>query len=476
MKRSESLRAILTPLIEIGVITWAFLASYSLRGITDGIPFVQMRIPYIPFADYLPFIWTWLIFWLIVFAIRWLYQLRGDTPLIEEIRSVIVGVCIWFLAYITFVYFSIGLVFEREIPRLIIIYVTILSGTGVVIVRSLRSLIYDILYRQGILEKNTIAIIRWSDDPLLGDPSVGNIYQVFDISDLSGLRDLIRMRQIDSVISMISTLENRDIREIYELTQIYGISFGYPKVLPGIDVSITRRDRFVGRIPIVEISSISISIWERIIKRSVDILLSIIGLIILSPVYILIAIGILIEDFSGPVIFRNRRVGLGGSEFFLYKFRYMYWKYSVKDAYGVKDTDDEALKYENTLRQESDSRDGPLYKIRNDPRRMVWWRLIERLSLDELPQLWNVLKGDMSLVGPRPHQPREVELYRETDHQLLTIRPGITGMAQVYGRDHNTFDEEVTLDRYYIEHYSILLDIVILGRTLFVVMARIWQK
>jgi len=103
---------------------------------------------------------------------------------------------------------------------------------------------------------------------------------------------------------------------------------------------------------------------------------------------------------------------------------------------------------------------------------MRFGKFIERLSLDELPQLFNVLIGNMSLVGPRPHQPREVSLYDESDRQVLTIKPGITGMAQVYGRDKNTFSEEIALDTYYIEHYSILLDVAIVLRTILVVLRR----
>lgn len=107
---------------------------------------------------------------------------------------------------------------------------------------------------------------------------------------------------------------------------------------------------------------------------------------------------------------------------------------------------------------------------------MKFGALIERFSLDELPQLFNVFLGNMSLVGPRPHQPREVALYDESDKQVLTIKPGITGMAQVYGRDKNTFKEEVMLDTYYIENYSLSLDIMIILRTILVVLSRPFEK
>ena len=144
--------------------------------------------------------------------------------------------------------------------------------------------------------------------------------------------------------------------------------------------------------PTIELTSVSITPWERIIKRTVDIIIAGLGLLFLFPVFILIGIVIKIEDVSGPIFFANRRIGQDGKLFFLYKFRYMYWKYSVKDAYGVSEKEDEALKFEESLKKESDTRDGPLYKIKNDPRKMKFGRILEKLSLDELPQLYNVLK------------------------------------------------------------------------------------
>ena len=155
----------------------------------------------------------------------------------------------------------------------------------------------------------------------------------------------------------------------------------------------------------------------------------------------------------------------------------MYWKYSIKDAYGIDEKEDGALQYEESLREDRDTRSGPLYKIADDPRRMRVGRILERFSLDELPQMINVLIGDMSLIGPRPHQPREVRAYQEHHYQVLSIKPGITGMAQVYGRERNTFEEEVALDSYYIEHYSPILDFLIFGRTILVVIERaLWKK
>jgi lipopolysaccharide/colanic/teichoic acid biosynthesis glycosyltransferase len=262
-----------------------------------------------------------------------------------------------------------------------------------------------------------------------------------------------------------------DIGNIATLAKIYGIPLTYPQVSRHIPLS-SSRESWIWSLPMIELRPVAITAWWRIMKRWADIIISSLLIVILIPVCIIVSLGIWINDRSGPIIYRNRRIGQYGEIFALYKFRYMYWQYCTKEEYGISD---DAMIYEEKLKKENNTRIWPLYKIENDPRRMWFGRIIERLSIDELPQLWNVLRGDMSLIGPRPHQPREIELYDESDKQVLTIKPGITGMAQVYGRDKNTFREEITLDTYYIEHYSLALDIAILLRTLLVVMQRVWK-
>ncbi len=187
---------------------------------------------------------------------------------------------------------------------------------------------------------------------------------------------------------------------------------------------------------------------------------------------LVIALVIKREEPNAPAIYTNRRVGKNGREFFLYKFRYIRWEYCVKDAYGVKPEEDAGLQYEKELIAKQSKRPGAVYKVKDDPRKTRVGAFIERYSLDELPQFWNVLRGDMSLVGPRPHQPREVEQYTEPQRRVFTFKPGITGMAQIHGRDDNSFDEEARLDIYYIENWTMYLDIKILLRTFGVVFHR----
>jgi lipopolysaccharide/colanic/teichoic acid biosynthesis glycosyltransferase len=155
-------------------------------------------------------------------------------------------------------------------------------------------------------------------------------------------------------------------------------------------------------------------------------------------------------ESPGPVLFAQQRVGKNGQLFTLYKFRSM-----VEDAEEQKDH-----------LQSLNEADGPLFKIKNDPRLTRLGKGMRRLSLDELPQLYNVLVGDMSLIGPRPPIPTEVEQYQEWHKRRLEVAPGLTGLSQVSGRSELTFDETALLDIYYIENWSPALDTKILLQTI----------
>ncbi len=454
------------------MVVCVFFMAYFLRSVTDGIPFVQLRIPYISEEQFIPFIISGTIIWGILFSINWLYTIRPSTPLFEELQKVLKYSFLWLIVYMSFVYVSTGFIFSKEIPRLIIFYVYIFSTFFSVFLRIFIHTGMGILYTKWYIWKNTTIVLYtdWEMPQIEDDEKIEYIFFHL-IKDKKKVIDKIRNRNIQSIISFAYDRENTALREIISLSRIYGISFSYPKYLPENEY-FSKREWFIGGIPTIELTSVSITPWERIIKRFIDILIAGLGLLFLFPLFIVIGIIIKIEDASGPVFFANRRIGQDGKLFSLYKFRYMYWKYSVKDAYGVTEKEDEALKFEENLKKENDTRDGPLYKIKNDPRKMRFGKILEKLSLDELPQLYNVLKWDMSIIGPRPHQPREVDLYDEEDKQVLTIKPWITGMAQVYWRERNTFKEEMSLDRRYIESYSLALDCIILARTLIVVFTR----
>ncbi|MCM3409923.1 sugar transferase [Metabacillus litoralis] len=185
-------------------------------------------------------------------------------------------------------------------------------------------------------------------------------------------------------------------------------------------------------------------------KRALDIFGAVFGIILLSILLAIIALLIKVEDPKGPVFFTQKRVGKEGKHFNMYKFRSM-----VTDAEAKLE---ELLKYNEV--------EGAMFKMKEDPRITKVGRFIRKTSIDELPQLFNVLKGDMSLVGPRPPLPREVELYTEYDMQRLLVTPGCTGLWQVSGRSSLGFEQMVELDIEYIKNQSIFQDIKILFKTI----------
>lgn len=184
-------------------------------------------------------------------------------------------------------------------------------------------------------------------------------------------------------------------------------------------------------------------------KRIVDICGSLCGLILFSPFFLIIPILIKAED-SGPILFKQTRVGLNGVHFVIFKFRSMCVDAESKKIYVIDDNEIS----------------GPMFKIKNDPRVTKIGKIIRRTSLDELPQFVNVLKGNMSLVGPRPPLVEEVKSYSKYDKNRLIVKPGMTGLWQVSGRNNLSFTEMVDLDLEYIKKQSLIYDFKIMFRTL----------
>jgi exopolysaccharide biosynthesis polyprenyl glycosylphosphotransferase len=202
-------------------------------------------------------------------------------------------------------------------------------------------------------------------------------------------------------------------------------------------------------VPLIGIKTVSISGWNLAVKRFMDIVVAVLGLVFLSPA--MLAVAILVRlDSPGPVIFRQTRIGRGGRPFTVLKFRSM--------RAGAEE--------EKPALTDLNEASGPLFKIKEDPRITRLGGFLRRASLDELPQLYNVLRGEMSLVGPRPHLPEEVEQYQEWHKKRLRTWPGLTGLWQVSGRSDLTFDEMMLLDIYYVENWSLLMDLRIALKTI----------
>jgi exopolysaccharide biosynthesis polyprenyl glycosylphosphotransferase len=212
------------------------------------------------------------------------------------------------------------------------------------------------------------------------------------------------------------------------------------------------RPRPVAGLPLIELEQPQLSGFQAAAKRAVDFLGSAIGLLLLSPVFAAVAIAIKRDD-GGPVFYRQVRVGIDGREFECFKFRSM----SV-----------DADKHLEELLSQNEGH-GVLFKLREDPRITRVGSVLRKYSIDELPQLINVVRGEMSLVGPRPPLPREVAAYHADMARRLKVRPGMTGLWQVSGRSDLTAEESERLDLYYVDNWSLMHDLVILWKTVRVV-------
>jgi len=283
------------------------------------------------------------------------------------------------------------------------------------------------------------------DDAIKGSTDIGRFKA---LGAIDNLLQLLREKAIDEVIITLPWQYHRKIMNITSISERANIR---ARIVPDMfQMTLSRMDvtQMMG-IPLIGLKQHTISGAGLMFKRSVGFTVALIGLVVLSPLMALIALAIKLES-DGSAIFKQERVGKHGKRFGIYKFRSM-----VHDA--------EARKVELESLNEAD---GPLFKIKDDPRRTRVGRLIRKLSLDELPQLYNVLRGDMSLIGPRPNIPSEVEQYQEWHKRRLEVVPGITGLWAVSGRSELAFDEMILLDIYYIENWSPLLDLKIALQTI----------
>jgi len=283
------------------------------------------------------------------------------------------------------------------------------------------------------------------DDPEKGGTDIGRFRA---LGETANIPRLVQELAIDEVILTLPWMYHRKIVSIIAQCERHQVGV---RIVPDVfQMTLSHLHTVdLGGVPMIGVREIAISRGQTFLKRAMDVVISLLGIVLLFPLFLLIGLAIKLSS-PGPVVFRQIRVGKGERLFALYKFR------SMRER---AEEEQEQLKDQNEAT-------GPLFKIRNDPRVTLVGRVLRRASLDELPQLLNVLMGHMSLVGPRPAPPSEVQRYQPWHKRRLEVSPGITGLWQVSGRSQLTFDEMVLLDLYYIENWSPGLDFQILLRTI----------
>lgn len=483
MKKHEITFSVIKIPLDFCIVFSSFFIARSLREITDLIPGISLPIQTISNNGLSYFALLGSFLFIGVFALHWLYSIKISHSKVKEFLDILWYSSYFFMFFSLFVYLWNGIVYSEEIPRLVILFATIMSAVFIIMGRIILNQIQSFFIKKWTIKKRTMLIItnkkHEKNKRFIEDIKSARIYTILwyinaksidekkqkYLGSLKEFYALAKSGKIDEILYIDSDFSKQDLYKIWDECRIYGIRYRYVTNYFDITASNTTLT-LINSIPVIEIKNTSLENWGRVWKRIFDAILAVILIILLFPLFLIIAILIKIENPKAPIIYKNKRVWTKWKEFFLYKFRYLKWEYCIRD------NDNTALALEKKLIQEKSDRKWPLYKIKDDPRKSSIWCFIEKYSIDELPQLFNVLIGNMSLVWPRPHQPREVDKYKMYQKRVLTIKPGITGMGQINGRDKNTFDKEVKLDIFYIENWSLLLDIKIIFKTLPIIFQR----
>ena len=403
-----------------------------------------------------------------IFAIRGLYTIRRTGTWFRQAWTITSSATMG-LAFLITYYF----VFEPPSnSRLLVPFVWAMAIVVLCLGRLIISAVMGILYRIGLGETRLLVVgsgrlgkmimQHIAANPNLGYSLIGFLHDMDAppsdfgrfkmLGTLEDLSLVIRSMQVDEVIIALPAHMHQQCIRTVRLCERLGASF---KLVPDLyELRLSRIDmEAVEGIPLIGIKGVSLNSLQRAITRIVDILVAILLMIIGSPLWLCMALAIRLTS-AGGVIYRSTRIGLNGKPFQVYKFRSMY-------------QDSDRLKAALLTYNEAQ---GPLFKIRDDPRITPIGRFLRRTSFDEVPQLINVIRGEMSLVGPRPSLPNEVAQYEEWEKERLAIKPGMTGLWQVRGRSDISFDEGVLMDLYYIENWSLRLYFQILFRTIPVVL------
>ena len=425
-ERRHSLWLYLKPPIDAMLVILSFAIAYWVRYELQW--FRQVEPAYVvPFVVYLPSVLSLTIILFLVYWLEGAYRVERGRHLFDEFYIVLRGTLTGIATMIVFVFLASPTYYSRLIFGYAGVVIVVLMGMeraierAVISQRRKRGLGVDRVLVVGAGEiGRTImrAVVArpelgyqivgfLDDDPAKSEASIGR-YPGLGRTDR--LPEMIRAHDVGEVIVALPWTSHRKIARIMNQCVQAGVRARVVPDLFRMALSTVAVENLDG-VPLLGMREPPLRGWQIVFKRGIDLVMSGLGLVLLSPLMSLIYVAIKL-DSPGPTIFKQTRVGRGGAQFLCFKFRSMH-----ADA-------------ESKMRMLRDQNEatGPFFKIRRDPRRTIVGRILRRLSLDELPQLWNVLKGEMSLVGPRPPLPSEVEQYQPWHLRRLDVSPGITGL------------------------------------------------
>lgn len=454
-----------------------FVLAYILRVKLDARPLIAA----VPAKDYLKVVLLLLPLWILVFVLFGLYSKRVYESRPAELIRLLVGSSIGILLFIAYDFVMKNDIFPA---RLVPVYAAALSFVLLVVVRYILRYIRLALHKRGVgverivLVGSTVATQRLAE--YLIDNRTSGYEVVGIVASKQFVPDVYRNRQYSSLSSALAVVPHVQVivqtglnadeeknNQIVKSAQKHHIDYRF---VPAHSALFTARHSvdLIGAVPIITVHNTPLVGYGRIVKRILDITISLVALIILSPLFALIALLIKLDDVRSSVFFRQKRVTRFNKIVRIYKFRTLKSEFSGKNDIEV---------FKKLGRQDLiDEFNANRGKVKDDPRITPIGKLLRASSLDELPQLLNVLGGSISLVGPRAITEAHADEYGEYKALMLMVKTGITGLAQVSGRDDLNLDERIRLDVYYVQNWSLWLDIAILLKTARVVVFKIGRR
>lgn len=452
----------------------SFVIAYILRVSLDD----RQLINEIPSSNYIKAFLLVIPIWLIIFYSIGLYNKSVYEKRLVELSKLAVGTFMGILVVIGFDFITEEPLFPA---RLVAVYALVWSFMLLALERQILWQVRKALFKKGWGISNVMLIGSTKATKQLAhllaetDTSGYNIagivgsksaipktFNGIHFSDVSeGLKSLGKLN-IDTIIQTKLFEDNSKNRTILNAARSKHIAFRFVPAENQFYTGKSTIDLF-HYFPVISVHQTALLGWGRIAKRIFDVMFSLIALILLSPLLIVVMILIKIED-QGPVFYKSKRMTRFGNETYIYKLRSLLQEYNGKDPVVVFNKMGKPELAEEYIKNRS--------KVKDDPRISKIGRFIRDTSIDEIPQLYNVLAGDISLVGPRSIPREELAKYEDEKHIVLSVKTGITGLAQVSGRSNLNMDERIELDMYYVQNWSFWMDVRIVLKTVFVVLNR----
>lgn len=476
MKKSDIIQALARISTDAAMSFSAFTLAYYLRmewyelSLFNGLQSITLFPPpntLFPFSVYLELVILFTVTLILVMALQGRYRLGADEKMLDEWQHTFWSITASMTLLLGYFFFTKDYFFSRLIFGLswILTIFFIWTGRGLIrlFIKKLHALGWGVqsvlLLGSGALAEEVLKGINKQPHYkiagiLTEKKSISKSWKGFPVwGSFSNMIAVLKRKKVDEVWLAAESTTSAITAKIVAASHINHKKFKFFPDELGLDLAAVKVSTF-DKLPIITLLNSPLYGWWSFVKYSLDFIFSIGLLILLSPILFIVSLFVWFTDFKAPIFYRSARVGADGKIFKCYKFRTM-----VVDAEAQK----------AKLITQNERKGGVLFKLAEDPRITPLGHFLRKFSVDELPQLLNIFKGDMSFVGPRPHLVEEVKKYPDHNRQLLSLRPGLTGMAQINGRSSLSFEEEMKHEMFYLKSWSLWLDGVIIIKTFIVV-------